>query len=194
MNTVVQVRHPSGEVHPRAELLSGTPSAVLATANGPVALFGPGEVVAYRIHYRHRTRVFVFRTLEVDDPLAASVPGVRPRVQLLLELGTRGRVRLVGGLCAYLARNAHDPSSLPDEFYVRVGCALTGRLPAHTILQSLIKATSSAAGTLFLGGASRADLATQASGANQEHQRDEDLTSSLDAGAVRIFGDLSDDG
>ena len=48
------------------------------------ALFGPGELVGYRIQYRRRTRVFVFRTLYADDPLAASVPGVRPRVHLLL--------------------------------------------------------------------------------------------------------------
>jgi len=103
-----------------------------------VALFGPGEVVAYRIRYRRRTRVFVFRTLDVDDPLAASMPGVRPRVQLLLELGTRGRTRLVRGLFAYLSEHAHDPSSLPDAFYVRVGFALAGRLPAQEILLSLL--------------------------------------------------------
>jgi hypothetical protein len=138
MNTAVQVRHPAGDAHPRAELLSGTPCAVIASPTGPVALFGPGEVVAYRIRYRRRTRVFVFRTLDVDDPLAASVPGVRPHVQLLLELGTRGRTRLVRGLFAYLAKHAHDPSSLPDAFYVRVGFALAGRLPAHKILVSLL--------------------------------------------------------
>jgi len=144
MNTAVQVRHPAGDAHPRAELLSGTPCAVISTTRGPVALFGPGELVAYRIRYRRRARVFVFRTLDIDDPLAASVPGVRPRVQLLLELGTRGRTRLVRGLFAYLAKQAHDPSSLPDAFYVRVGFALGGRLPAHEILVSLLAQATSA--------------------------------------------------
>jgi hypothetical protein len=144
MNTAVQVRHPAGDAHPRAELLSGIPSAVISTARGPVALFGPGEVVAYRIRYHRRTRVFVFRTLDVDDPLAASVPGVRPRVQLLLELGTRGRTRLVRGLFGYLAEHAHDPSSLPDAFYVRVGFELGGRRPPHTILVSLLAQATSA--------------------------------------------------
>jgi hypothetical protein len=138
MNTAVQVRPPSGDAQPRAELLSGTPSAVISTARGSVALFGPGAVVAYRIRYRRRTRVFVFRTLDVDGPRAASVPGVRPRVQLLLELGTRGRTRLVRGLFAYLAGQAYDPSSMPDAFYVRVGFALAGRLPAQEILLSLL--------------------------------------------------------
>ena len=160
MNTAVQVRHPAGDAHPRAELLSGTPSAVISTARGPVALFGPGELVAYRIRYRRRARVFVFRTLDVDDPLAASVPGVRPRVQLLLELGTRGRTRRVRGLFAYLAGHAHDPASLPDAFYVRMGFELAGRMPAHEILVSLLKQSSSAvAGIILTGGAPRANVA-----------------------------------
>jgi hypothetical protein len=81
--------------------------------------------------------------LDVDDPLAASVPGVRPHVELLLELGTRGRTRLVRGLFAYLAKDAHDPSRLPDAFYVRVGFALGGRRPPHKILVSLLKQSTS---------------------------------------------------
>jgi hypothetical protein len=31
-----------------------------------------------------------------------------------------------------------DPDRLPDGFYVRVGVVLAGRLPAHTILLSLL--------------------------------------------------------
>ena len=126
MKTAVQVRHPAGDECPRAEILSGSPCAVLPAALGPAALFGPGAVVAYRIRYRRRCRVFVFRTLAVDDPLAASVPGVRPRVQLLLELGSAGRARHVRGLFAYLARHGHDPSRLPDAFYLRFGTRSPG--------------------------------------------------------------------
>jgi hypothetical protein len=146
MKTAVQVRHPAGDDYPRAELLSGCPCAVVPSPRGPVALFGPGEIVAYRIRYRRRARVFVFRTLDVDDPLAASVPGVCPRVRLLLELGTAGRTRLVRGLFAYLAGHAHDASRLPDAFYLRVGSVLGGRLPAHKILVSLLRRSTSAAG------------------------------------------------
>lgn len=149
MKTAVQVRHPAGDECPRAEILSGSPCAVLPAALGPAALFGPGAVVAYRIRYRRRCRVFVFRTLAVDDPLAASVPGVRPRVQLLLELGSAGRARHVRGLFAYLARHGHDPSRLPDAFYLRVGYALAGRLPSHKVLVALLRQslpTAAAAG------------------------------------------------
>ena len=42
---------------------------------------------------RRRPRLFVFRTLTVDDRLAATLPGVRPPVKLLLELRTKGRIR-----------------------------------------------------------------------------------------------------
>jgi hypothetical protein len=138
MKTAVQLRHPAGKDVPRSELLSGTPAAVVAGALGPIALFKPGELVAYRIRYWRRTRVFVFRTLDVHDRLAASVPGVQPEVQLLLDLHSAGRARLVRGLFAYLARKHREPSGLPDAFYVRVGAALAGRLPPHKILLSLL--------------------------------------------------------
>ena len=138
MNTAVQVRHPAGDAHPRAELLSGTPSAVTSTARGPVALFGSGEIVAYLLRYRRRPRLFVFRTLTVDDRLAATIPGVRPRVQLLLQLHTPGRIRRARNLFAYLARTERDPSALADDFYVRVSAVLAGRLRSHKILLSLL--------------------------------------------------------
>jgi hypothetical protein len=142
MRTAVQLRLPAGEDLPRSELLCGAPCSIVAGTLGPVALFGSGELVAYRIRHRRRTHVFVFRTLDVDDPLAASVPGVRPRVQLLLELRSAGRARLVRGLFAYLAKDCPDPARLPDAFYVRVGVVLAGRLPAHKILVSLLSANS----------------------------------------------------
>jgi hypothetical protein len=138
MRTAVQLRHPAGKDVPRSELLFGTPAALVAGALGPIALFEPGELVAYRIRYRRRTRVFVFRTLDVHDRLAASVPGVKPQVQLLLDLHSTGRARLVRGLFAYLTKHRHDPGVLPNSFYVRAGAVLGGRLPAHKILVSLL--------------------------------------------------------
>jgi hypothetical protein len=136
MNTAVQLRR-AGDVL-RSELLYGAPRRTVAGTLGPVALFAAGEIVAYRIRHRRRSRLFVFRTLEVDDRLAASLPGVHPRVHLLLEVHTAGRVRLVRGMFAVLLKNRHDPCGLPDGFYVRVGVALAGRLPRHKILPSLL--------------------------------------------------------
>ncbi len=136
MNTAVQLR-PPGTGTPRSELVYGKPYALASGKLGGVALFASDEIVAHRIHYRRQTRLFVFRTLEVDDRLAARLPGVSPRVQLLFDVRTAGRARLVRGLFAYLAK-AHDPSSLPDSFYVRLGVVLGGRLPAHKVLPSLL--------------------------------------------------------
>ncbi|MGO9836894.1 MAG: hypothetical protein ACLP1X_22085 [Polyangiaceae bacterium] len=59
----------------------------------------------------------------VDDRLAASIPGVRPRVQFLLQVRTPGRIRRAPALLAYLARK-RDPSTPSDAFHVRVGFAL----------------------------------------------------------------------
>jgi hypothetical protein len=138
MKTAVQLRHPAGDDLPRSELLGGTPCDVVAGALGPVALFPSEEVVAYLLRRQRRVRLFVFRTLAVDDRLAATVPGVRPKVRLLLELRTAGRIRRVRALFAYLLRTNRNPSSLTDGFYVRVGILLAGRLPAHKILLSLL--------------------------------------------------------
>jgi hypothetical protein len=138
MKTAVQLRRPSGPDRPRTKILHGHHCAILSGKLGPVALFDPGELVAYELRYRRHTRVFVFRTLEVDDRLAAWVPGVRPRVQLLFQMHTPKRIERVRGLFAYLARTGRDPSTLAEDFYVRVGAVLAGRLPSHKILLSLL--------------------------------------------------------
>jgi hypothetical protein len=140
MKTAVQLRTLAGEERARAELLFGTPCDVGEGRLGAVARFESGEVVAYQVRSRRRRRVFVFRTLEVDDALAVAVPGVRPRVQLLMELHTEGRIRLVRSLFAYLTRTGWNPSALPDTFYTRVGAMLGGRLPGHKILPLLLSA------------------------------------------------------
>jgi hypothetical protein len=138
MKTAVQLRRRGGKDKPKTELLCGMPSCIVTGRRGPVALFDSGRVVGYQIRYRRQLRVFVFRTLEVDDRLAASVPGVQPRVQLLLQVCSPGRARLVREMFTYLATEACDPSRLPDGLYLRVGAALGGRLPNHKILASLL--------------------------------------------------------
>ena len=149
MRTGVQLRLAAGAGLPRSELLAGVPCEVVSGAMGPVALFRPGEIVAYLLRFRRRPRLFVFRTLTVDDRLAATIPGVRPRVQLLLQLRTPGRIGRARDLFAYLARTERDPSALADDFYVRVGAVLAGRLRSHKILLSLLSPlpTASDSGT-----------------------------------------------
>lgn len=142
MKTAVQLRTLAGDERPRAELLFGTPCDLGEGTLGPVARFESGQVIAYQIRSRRRRRLFVFRTLEVDDAFAVAVPGVRPRVQLLMQLGTAGRIRLARSLFSYLLRTGRDPSALPDIFYTRVGALLGGRLPAHKVLLHLLRAKS----------------------------------------------------
>jgi hypothetical protein len=138
MNTAVQLRPIATRDSPRSDLVYGTPCEIVPGTLGPVALFASGELVAYLLRSRRRARLFVFRTLVVDDRLAAALPGVRPRVELLLDTDSAGRSRLVQRLFAYLVNTSRDPVGLPDAFYVRVGVALAGRLPAHKILLSLL--------------------------------------------------------
>ena len=138
MRTAVQLRRTFGAEAPTTELVYGQPSEFVTASLGPVAVFGSGVVVAYLLRYRRRQRLFVFRTLDVDDAMAASVPGVSPRVQLLMALRTAGRVRLARRLFAYVVRLGRDPSALPDAVYVHVAAVLEGRLPPHRILPALL--------------------------------------------------------
>jgi hypothetical protein len=142
MNTAVQLRSIAGVDRPRCDLVHGTPREIVSGTLGPVALFASGEIVAYLLRSRRRARLFVFRTLVVDDRLAAVLPGVRPRVQLLLDTRSAGRSCLVRRMFAYLVKTSRDPTGLPDAFYLRVGVALAGRLPAHKILLSLLPQVS----------------------------------------------------
>jgi hypothetical protein len=89
----------------------------------------------------------------VDERLAATLSGVRARVQLGHQLRTPGPIRRARGLFAYLARSERDPSTLYDAFYARVGFAPAGRLRAHKIRVSLLKQSSSA--TAGIDGARR---------------------------------------
>jgi hypothetical protein len=97
---------------------------------GPIAVFGPDEVVGYLVRSSAGRRLFVFRTLAVDDTWAARVPGVYPRVRLLVLVRTTMRVRAVTRLFGYLAKRAVEASSLSDGFYVRVSVLVGGRADA----------------------------------------------------------------
>jgi hypothetical protein len=143
MNTAVQLRPVAAADLPRCDLVHGRPHAILAGDLGPVALFAAGDIVAYRLRSRRRVRLYVLRTLEVADPLAASVPGVRPRVRLLVELSAAGRVRLAQRLFVHFTRTLLESSRLPDAFYVRAGVAFAGRLPAHKNLAAFLPRSSS---------------------------------------------------
>ena len=142
MKTAVQLRQQSGDGQPKSDLICGVPSSVVRGTLGPVALFDSEQIVGYRVRYGRQVRVFVFRTLEVDDRLAASVPGVQPRVQLLLNVRSPGRARIVRELFASLAENGCDPSGLSDALYLRIGVALAGRLPSREIPTSLLPSPS----------------------------------------------------
>jgi hypothetical protein len=137
MNIAVQLRASAGD-GPRSELLHGTPRKIVSGRLGPVALFAPGEIVAYLLRSRRGPHLYVFRTLEVRDPLAASVPGVRPQVQLLIDVTTARRIRFAQGVFSYVLKSGRRPSRVADAFYLRVSAALAGRTPTRGILRSLL--------------------------------------------------------
>ena len=124
MKTAVQLRS-GGEL--QCELVCGRPEATVPGVLGPVALFAPDEIVAYVVASPTRRQLFVFRTLVVDDRCAARVPGVHPRVRLLVHVQSARRVWAMKRLLAYLAKRTLSPSELSDGFYARVSHLLGGR-------------------------------------------------------------------
>ena len=133
--TAVQLR----ESRPSGQLVYGAPALVTAGPRGPAALFVPGALVVYRVESAQRRSRFVFQTLRADDRLAAAVPGVRPHVQLLLQLHTVGAARRVLRLLADLLAGGWAVDELPDVFWHRVAAAVGGRLPPHATLVSLLR-------------------------------------------------------
>jgi hypothetical protein len=138
MKTVVQtVRRAHSP--PLSEIVHGTPDEVLGGSQGPISIFGPGQVVAFRLTTGFGQRLFVFRTLAADDPLEAQIPGVYPQTRILFSVTSADRVRRVRGLFRHLVRHGpSSPSAIGDDFYVRVGAVLGGRLPSAKILPSLL--------------------------------------------------------
>lgn len=108
----------------------GEPSAMVPGALGPIALFEADELVSYVIRSPAGRRLFVFRTLAVDDKWAASVPGVHPRVRLLVHARSAKRVWSMKRLFGYIAVRGIRPSDLSDGFYARVSHLLGGRTDA----------------------------------------------------------------
>ncbi len=140
MKTAVQLR--SGPPL-QCELLLGQACAVTSGTLGPVALFDDDRIVAYRITSRRRSRLFVFRTLAVDDRMAASVPGVYPRVCLLLETHAAAAIEQVRRLFAFIEKRGYEPARLPDVFYRRVSLAVGRRRPTQTPLRNLLRKETS---------------------------------------------------
>jgi hypothetical protein len=135
VRTAVQLR---SEPFVQCELTCGKPHAVTPGALGRVALFAADEVVGYLVRTPAGRRLFVFRTLAVDDKHAAAVPGVHPRVRLLVHVRTAMRVRAMNRLFGHLAKRGLCPSRLSDAFYVRVSHVLGGRTE-QTRLRALLR-------------------------------------------------------
>jgi hypothetical protein len=123
---------------PRCELVAGDPLATPVGRRGPVALFAPGELVAYAVHGGLRPRLFLFRTRARDGAAATAVPGVHPRVELLLALESARVLRRTRRFFSVLRRQNRPASSLPDSFYVRLDRILRARGPLVPLTQALL--------------------------------------------------------
>jgi hypothetical protein len=117
---------------------------------GQVAVFAARQIVAYLLEPLGARRLFLFRTLEYQEVGAVAVPGVRPRVRLLVESSSSMRIDRVERLFGYLEKDGWEASSLSDPFWLRVGHLLGGRLPRHKVLLSFLARESRIACTVSI--------------------------------------------
>ena len=136
MTTAVQLRD-RGTVG--CELVAGVPLRVAPGKLGPIAAFEPGEIVAYHIRTLRAVSLYVFRTLVVDDALAARVTGVSTRVRLLVHVHSVTRVRAAARFFRHLSARGISPTTLSDAFYVRISVALGGRRTDQARLRGFLR-------------------------------------------------------
>lgn len=121
-----------------SRLLHGTVVERHSHPRGAVLGLPPGQIAVYCVR-AVKCRAFLFRTLATPEPLSSELPGVTPRVRLLLQTQTLGRLARLEELFRYLARSGQQPSSLSDTFYLRLNAILAGKLPSSgKVLRSLL--------------------------------------------------------
>jgi hypothetical protein len=114
------------------QLVHGTPANTKAGEHGPIALFSPGQLVAYLVESHLSTRLYVFRTMLTGHHSdGAVVPGVQPAVDLLLETRTRRSTARARNLFAFFSKNRYEVQTISDAFWLRVAGILAGRRPGR---------------------------------------------------------------
>jgi len=124
---------------PRAKVEVGVPIARVGAGHDVTIVFGPGTVVAYRLRLQLREQLFVFRTLQQPEPLGTRVPGVRPRVRLLMLVHNERRIQRALSLMRALRVRAHKLERLSDEVFLRANHVLGRRAPIASIADSLLR-------------------------------------------------------
>lgn len=105
-----------------AKVAFGVPLERHRSARGPIALFTPGTVVAYRVRQARFSGGWVFRTASSPEGRTA-IPGVSPAPHMLIGLcPTKLIVRAVLLLKELEARGVLD--ELSDTTYLRAATAL----------------------------------------------------------------------
>jgi hypothetical protein len=111
-------------VEREARVVFGTPLRRTRGTRGPIVVFAPGCVVAYRIRQQRYWAGCVFRT--AIDALAPGdiVPGVSPAPYLLFGFA-RGRIFERGLVLLRELRRRGIADALPNATYLRAATAIT---------------------------------------------------------------------
>jgi hypothetical protein len=109
-----------------------------------IASVEPGRIVLYMVETPRRPRVFAFRTLPGDSAAGATVPGVSRAVDLFFATRTRAAASRVRNMLIYFQRRCIGPDTLSEDFWLKLGVLLDGRLRRGPHLASLLAAEDAA--------------------------------------------------
>src|SRR5688572_10411989 len=112
-------------------------SRVTPDPRGAVHWVPPGQIALYTVR-GHKTRTFVFRTAAQRATLLSSVPGVSPRVTLLVQTTTLARQALLLGFFRSLIVAGRSPTSLDDLLFAKLNVLLSRRAPTREALDGLL--------------------------------------------------------
>lgn len=118
-------------------LLHGLVSRTTRDPRGTIHWVLPGEIVLYSVRGQ-QPRTFVFRTANAAANLLSSVPGVAPRVTLLVQTTTANRQALLQLYFRNLLRQGRNPTLLADRLYAKLNIVLSRRTASRDALDALL--------------------------------------------------------
>jgi hypothetical protein len=134
--TAVQLRD---DADLRCTLIAGVPSTITFGTRGPIALLTPRTVVAYLVKSAAHVKVAVFRAPPSERFRQSKVDGVRPHVDLLLEVDGCCRTIRVQRVLRALARWGVSLEVLSASFWTRLGSLAAARSPLRQpLVQELL--------------------------------------------------------
>lgn len=104
---------------------------------GKILLFNVGSVVFYIVKKQGKSRGYLIHYLGNNDGVL--INGIYPKVDLLVEARTRGKVTRLKKVIQYLLKNGYSLEDLSRDFYFRLNTLIEGKTVLVRNIKELLK-------------------------------------------------------